>query len=261
VRGQRDLRLVTGLAAACAALGLAIPLAGLSLIFAAPLALVLPGYAIVAAAFARRPLDWPQTLLLSVALSLCVLVLGGLLLNYAPGGIRALSWAILLVLVTLGACRAAALRRVRQSAAPIGRPRLRVRRRDAALALGGLAAAVVAVVLSASSFPAEHAVGYTQLWIVPAPGSGETRARVGVRSDEQRPVDYDLRVKIGAEQPEIVHRSFSLAPGEERIVAVGPAAAPPGTRVPVTATLLRHNRPYRVYRRVKSSLVAPTQPR
>jgi uncharacterized membrane protein len=260
VRGQRDLRLVAWLAPVCAALALAIPLAGVSLLFAAPLALLLPGYAIVAAAFARRPLEAPQVLLLSMALSLCVLALGGLLLNYLPGGIRDLSWAALLILITLGGCRAAALRRTRQSSR-IGRPRLRMRRRDAALLLGGVAAAGAAIVLSASSFPAEHAVGYTQLWIVPAPGSGEARAQVGVKSDEQRPVDYDLRVKIGEEQPEVVRRSFVLRPGEERVVNVGPASAPPGARVPVTAALLRHNRPFSVYRRVKASIVAPAQPR
>ena len=50
-------------------------------------------------------------LALSVGLSLAMLALGSLVLNYVPGGIRACSWAVLLVLVVLAASREAALRR------------------------------------------------------------------------------------------------------------------------------------------------------
>ncbi len=76
---------------------------------------------------------------------------------------------------------------------------------------------------------------------------------MGVRSQQQTSVDYDLRVRIGDDA--VLRRSFRLAPGETRLVKL---RAPPGTKgtVPVIATLLRHNRPFQVYRRVKGSLTA-----
>jgi uncharacterized membrane protein len=220
-----------------------------------PLVLILPGYAITAAAFARRPLAPAQFLLLSIALSLAVLVLGSLLLNYV-GGIHPLSWAILLVLVVLAACRAAALRRGKMGKGP-SRPRPRLRGLEVAMVFGGVAAAVVAIVLSSSTVPVGDAIGYTQLWVLPEAGSGGREVQVGVRSQQQASTDYDLRVRIG--QDALARRSFRLAPGETRLVKLRAPAGSEGT-LPVIATLLRHNRPFSVYRRVKGSLIAPRGP-
>jgi hypothetical protein len=258
MRGHRDLRLVVWGAVACAVLGLLVPLTALSLLFAAPLTLLLPGYAIAVAIFAERRLDRSHLLPLSLALSLITLVLGGLLLNYLPGGLAPLPWALLLTLVTLGACRLAALRRAPGTARGAWRPP-RVARRDAWLAAGGLLLGVAAIVLAMTTLPASNARGYTQLWLLPAPGSRHTEAKVGVRSDEQRATRFDLRVKIGAAgaTPQVIHRSFELAPGEARVIRVGPAAGATGAAVPVTAILLRHDQPYKIYRRVRGWLTAP----
>ncbi len=255
MRGHGDLRLAAAAALLCALLALLIPVDGIALVFAMPLALVLPGYAITAAAFARRPLAWPQFLLLSIALSLAVLVLGSLLLNYL-GGIHPLSWAVLLVLVVLAAGRAAALRRGKAGRGPSW-PRPRLRRLEIAMVLGGVAAAVVAIVLSSSTVPVGDAIGYTQLWVLPQAGTEGREVQVGVRSQQQVSTNFDLRVRIG--QDALVRRSFRLAPGETRLVKL---RAPPGSSgtLPVIATLLRHNRPFSVYRRVKGSLVAPRGP-
>jgi hypothetical protein len=252
VRGQGDLRLAAAAAVLCAVLALLIPVDGVALVFALPLVLLLPGYAITAAAFAQRPLAAPQLLLLSIALSLATLVLGSLVLNYI-GGIHPLSWALLLLVVVFAACRVAAVRRG-SSGKGVRLPRLRLGGLQAAMLLGAVAAAAVALVLASTSVPAEDALGYTQLWILPQPGTGGSRAQVGVRSQQQTSLDYDLRVRIGSDV--VLRRSFRLAPGETRLVKL---RAPPGTAgtVPVIATLLRHNRPTKVYRRVKGSLTAP----
>jgi Protein of unknown function (DUF1616) len=254
VKGHGDLRLVAWGSLLCAVTALLAPWGVVSLIFAAPLALVMPGYAIAAAAFARRELEWAKFAVLSVALSLATLALGGLILNYAPGGIRGVSWAVLLLLVVLGGCSAAALRRKKEPAVRSW-PRIRLRPVELGLMLAGLAAVVAALVLSAATLTATDALGFTALWIVPATGSGRSEARIGVRSEELGATDFDLRIRIGKRQ--IVRRSFRLRPGEGRVVTVGPPAAPVGSRVPVVATLLRHNHPFSVYRRVKGSLVAP----
>jgi uncharacterized membrane protein len=255
VRGQGDLRLVGAVAVLCAVLALLIPVDGVALVFAVPLTLFLPGYAITAAAFAQRPLAPPQFLLLSLALSLATLVLGSLVLNYL-GGIHPLSWALLLLLIVFAACRVAALRRGTSGRA-VQLPHLRPGGLQAAMLIGAVAATAVALVLASTSVPADDALGYTQLWILPQPGTAHSRAQVGVRSQQQTSVDYDLRVRIGSDV--VLRRSFRLAPGETRLVKL---RAPPGTQgtVPVIATLLRHNRPTKVYRRVKGSLTAPRGP-
>jgi hypothetical protein len=256
--------MVAWAAVLCAVLALLIPWEAVSLIFAAPLALVLPGYAIVAAAFASRELDGPRRAVLSVSLSLATLALGALVLNYAPGGIRGSSWAVLLVAVVLAACRAAAVRRKGKVTA-IPRPHLRLSRIELGLSLGGLGAVVAALVLASSTLHAGKALGFTEMWILPVPGSGGSEARVGVRSEEQTTTGFDLGIRIGRKGG-IVHHSFSLAPGESRVFTVGlpPApvgpAAPVGSAVPVVATLLLDADPLHVYRRVNGSLVVPETP-
>lgn len=255
MRGQRDLRIAAWAAALCAVLALLTPWEAVSLVFAAPLALVLPGYAITAAAFAGRELDGPRRAVLSLALSLATLALGALVLNYVPGGIRGLSWAVLLVAVVLAACRAAAVRRKGKVAA-IPRPRLRLSRVELGLGLGGLAAAVAALALASSTAPAGKGVGFTEMWILPVPGSGGSEARIGVRSEEQATVGFDLGIKIGRKNG-IVRHSFSLAPGENRVFTVGPPSTPVGSTVPVVATLLLDTDPRHVYRRVNGSLAIP----
>ncbi len=111
MKGHKDLRLVCLLALASAALALLLPWGPLCLVVALPLVLFLPGYALVAAIFAHGKIPLRHLLVLSIGLSLAVLALGALLLNYLPGGIRAGWWALLLVIVVFAAARGAAIRR------------------------------------------------------------------------------------------------------------------------------------------------------
>lgn len=250
MRGHRDLELVAIASPVCAVAALLAPWPALGLAFAAPLALFLPGYAIVAATFARRRLDLTRTLLLSVGLSLAVLALGALPLNYL-GGVHGVTWAILLLLVTVNGCRIAALRRPRDSGAP-AIPTLRLSRADGGLLLGGLGLAVAALILASTSLPAKEALGYTELWVVPETGPRGARVEVGIRSEEQDPLAYHLRIRIG--ESRVVRRSFELEPGESEIVGVRTSPSPSGRPVQVVATLLRQDLPQSVYRRVKAWL-------
>ena len=240
-------------------MALLIPFEAVRLLFAAPLALFLPGYAIAAACFSRDSLDRPRFLLVSLVLSLSTLALGGLLLNYMPGGIRPLSWALLLLAVTAGGCWVAAKRW------PVGKrptrgPRLSSPKpAAAALLLGGLATATAALVLSATTVPADDVVGYTELWALPAAGAESSEVKVGVGSQEQTTVPYDLLVKVG-EQP-LVRREFSLEPGAEQIVRLRTEPSPSGSPIPVTATLLRQNQTDKIYRRVMTWLPPLGPPR
>lgn len=255
MKGHRDLEIVAAGSLLCALAALLIPLAALSLLFAIPLLLVAPGYAIVAATFARRPIGQPQVALLSVALSLATLVLGGLLLNYTPGGLQALPWALLILLVVLNGCRLAALRR---APAVSGRklPRPRIGRRDGALLLGGAALAALALGLAMTTLPAKNARGFTQLWVTPEAGAVAGSAEIGVGSEEQHEASYLLKVRLGKATQPFVH-TFTLRPGETRTLDFEAPPFSSGAPVPVTARLFLRDRPNAVYRRVSAWIPAP----
>jgi uncharacterized membrane protein len=87
-------------------------------LLALPLVLVLPGYALVAAAFPEAGRSLAERLLYGVGLSLAVAALGGFALNLTPWGLRAEAWATLLGGIALAACAIAWARRRRGDAAP-----------------------------------------------------------------------------------------------------------------------------------------------
>ncbi len=257
MKGHRDLSAVAAASVLCALAALVLPFPAICLVLAVPLALILPGYAITAAIFARRQtVEWPQALLLSVGLSLVTLALGGLLLNYVPGGIHALSWAVLLLLVVLNGCRTAALRRPEAPAGAPQWPRLHVTVPGAGLLLGALAMTIAALVLAFTTLPASNARGYTQLWLLPAKAPRQG-VLIGVASDEQNPTTYTLRVRVG-DRPNSVVRHFSLDPGRRwffRLRSESPLKA--GQSIPVSAALFAENDPHDVYRRVSGWMSGP----
>jgi hypothetical protein len=261
VRGHRDLKLVSVGSVACALVALLLPVEVVRLLFAAPLALFLPGYAITSSAFARRFVTLPQLLTLSLGLSLTVLALGSLALNFVPGGLRAGSWAILLTLVVLATSREAALRRPKPGAwrgPKIERPRIPAA--GGILLLAGTLAAAAAVALAFATLPAKHAVGYTELWMQSFDRPGLAGVRIGVGSEEQHRTAYRLRVRFG-DGGEPAVRYFALNPGQTKAVRV-PAKLPPSSHaLPVVAALFRQDRSDRPYRRVSGWIASsvPTQ--
>ncbi len=253
--GERDLVAAVATAVLCAVVVLCIPLEGLRLAAAVPLSLFLPGYAITAAAFGGRQLEGPQLLVLSVATSLATLAVGGLLLNYLPGGLRTASWAGLLLLVVLGGCIIAAQRRPAPTSTWLPRLHLQIRSVDGALLrwatlamLGGVLAAGLALAISWTPVPAKNAVGYTRLWMLPSGGAARAHLRIGVDSEEQHPVAYKLEVQLGRRHTPVSSR-LVLEPGQSRVLNLRVRRRPPGS-VPVTALLFRRDHPNAAYRRV-----------
>jgi len=257
VKGYRDLRLVAAATVLCAAVSLITPLGAVRIMFAAPLALFLPGYAITAAASGRRPLGWPQLLPLSVGISLAALALGSILLNYTPGGLRGAPWALLLTLITLGSCRVAALRRPvgrqRQAAIALPRPAPAV----TVLVAAGVTMAIAALVLAQTTMRADGAFGYTELWMVP-PAQSDRVARIGVTSEQQRPTAYRLVARLGDGSPPVDH-SFTLDPGESRFLSLNPGTS--AKPIPVVAELYKRGRLEVVYRQVSGWVPAGEAPR
>ena len=246
MRGHRDLTVAGAGAVACAVLALLIPWPALSVVFALPLCLLLPGYAIAAATFARRPLLRPQLFALSIALSLCALALGAVALNYL-GGLHAGSWALLLAALVLACCRLAAVRRPAPE---------RIRRRPLPrrpplpqLALYGVALAIAAAAIGLAfvPLPASNAIGHTELWISTATGEDGSVVTVGVKSQEQEETSYFVRVRGERGGPPAV-RLFDLAPGQERTIRI--PVQTPAVPMKAIATLFRQSDPERIYRRV-----------
>ncbi len=257
MRGHADLRAAVAASLLCAVLALLLPLPGLRVLFAVPLALFLPGYAVVAVTFARRRLELPQRLLLSLGLSLVALALGAVLLNYMPGGIRAGSWALLLVLIVLGACRGAALRRPKAARSRLAIPRLSPRRAELGLLAAGALAVLAALILAFVPLSARNAIGYTEMWIKPFGNASRAGVKIGVGNREQADAEYRLRVRIGKEGEEAVTYRLALEPGQTQVRVVQIATQSTGQPTPVVAILAMADRPTVPYRRV-SAWVPPT---
>lgn len=257
MRGHADLRAAVAASLLCAVLALLLPFSGLRLVFALPLALFLPGYAIVAATFARRRLELPQMLLLSLGLSLATLALGAVLLNYMPGGIRAGSWALLLVLVVLAACRGAALRRPKPTTTKLALPQFSPRRTELGLLAAGALAVLAALVLAFVPLSAKNAIGYTEMWIKPFSNESRAGVKIGVGNREQTDAEYRLRVHIGPEGEETITYRVALEPGQTQVRVVPIEAPSSGPPTPVVAVLVMADSPTRPYRRV-SAWIPPT---
>lgn len=246
MKGHRDLTWASVAAVVAALVAALVPWEVIRLVAGLPLTLFLPGYAIVAVAFGSSELALPKRAMLSVGVSLTVLVLGALLLNVFPFGIRTASWAVLLAVVVIAACRGAALRR-----GPAGRQR---RRRTSfrpawgsvALLAAAVVVAIAALALAQKPLPAKNAEGFTVLWMLPT-DSREKAVAIGVESNEQDPASYRLEVKLGENSQSRSYR-VRLDPGEERVFEVA-VPSKPGRTTHVVASLYRDGRA-QLYRRV-----------
>ena len=198
-RSSTDLLLVAGIAD-LAMLATVVLHAGTAfeLVPAAMLVLVLPGYAVCAAAVPEQSLKALERCALSLGVSLALAACAGLALHLTPWGIKAQSWTILLALVTLGACAVAYWRRLHS---PTGAGLLE----DVHLELPGTSVAMLAVaVLVAGGAlyfsgqpPAELATqGYTVLWAVPDSAAAST-IHLGVQNGETSSREYLMRASWG----------------------------------------------------------------
>lgn len=255
MRGHRDLERVCAAAIVCALVAALVPWEVVRLIAALPLAIFLTGYAITAAAFGSQRLDMQRLTMLTLLCGLSVLCLGGIVLNFLPGGLRTVTWALLLVLVIFAAARTAALRRAAPARGGTATDRRRPaaqgpRMRKADLACGGLAlaVAVAALVFAYTPLPADKAVGYTALWMLPGDDASGPSVRVGVISAEQEAESYRLEVRVREGEEPSTYR-LALDPGEERVFRV-PLELEAGRGGRVVASLYDTTRPGELYRRV-----------
>jgi hypothetical protein len=233
---------VAGLAIAIVLLDLAPPPVRIAATL--PLVVLLPGYALTSALFARQPPEPPRYLLLSVGLSLAITILEGLALNLTPWGLQAASWALALGGTTIAAA-VVALLRGRRATPPIAAFAAGPSIRQGLLIGAGAAILAAAIVIASSPAPQEGLEGYTNLWMVPAAGAPST-LRVGVSSLEFATTRYKLQLEADGQ---VIHEwpAISLEPSQtwEADAIVRPEQLKAG---PVKAVLYRLDAPARVYR-------------
>ena len=233
---HRDLELVAIAAVLCALLAVAVPVEAISILAAAPLVLLLPGYAITAAAFGPRQLPAPQLIALSIGNSLAALVLGSLFLNHRARRRPRKG----LVGAPAGAAGARRLRGGGEAA----------RRLDS-----GSAAAAAAALLRGStgcwrsapsspwpprccwpgrSCPPSTRSATRSSRMLPTGNEQHPGVRIGVVSEEQDPTSYEVGLLESTRSRSVVLSGLVLKPGDSRVVnvpIVRSKAIPPGTKL------------------------------
>ena len=219
-------------------------------IWTLPLVLVLPGYALTAVMFPRGSLGVLDRLVFSLGLSVAIVILGGLALNWTPFGLRASSWSVLLASITLGACVVALVRR--QGRSVTGSARWGVRIPGFTIRQGlllGLAAVIVcaAIVVSSIGAAQQPFPGFTQLWILPTGGAKTSNAvHLGVSNMELKAMQYRLIVNMDGKVVK-VWPSIGLKSNEKWEATL---VLPQTEYVQVEALLYRAVAPTTIYRHV-----------
>jgi uncharacterized membrane protein len=217
-----------------------------------PLVLVLPGYALTYALFTNRVLGVPERLVLSLGLSLVIVILGGLVLNWTPFGLRASSWAVLLSSITLGASVVALIRGRGERASRSGWVGIGLIglnfRQGLLLSMAGvvLCGAVAVSIIGAVRQPFP---GFTQLWILPANGANKNAVRLGMNDRELTAVKYKLSVRVDGQVVK-VWPSIDLRPNEKWEATLIIAQTTHTGAARVEADLYRGDAPTKIYRHV-----------
>lgn len=182
-----------------------------------PLVFVLPGYALTIAIFPLRLPGLAERFVFSLGFSLVVVILGGLVLNWTPFGLRTGSWLFLLSGTILAACTVAYMRRREQSIAVsqwLGIKGVRITFRQGLLL--GLAVMVISAAIAVSCIGAaqQSRPGFTQLWIMSASKADpKNTVRFGVSNKESTMMNYRLVVNMDG-KPVRAWPSIRLKPNE-----------------------------------------------
>lgn len=227
----------------------------LGIILAFPLVFVLPGYTLTETLFRKGSLTTSDRLLFSLGLSVALDVLSGFVLNILPSGLQALSWAEFLgVLAVVFSLLAAYLRRGTLLSG-IQFPKFRLSLAQSLLF--GLAAVVALISVFSSIVGAEQQPypGFTQLWILPAPQTGQGCAvRIGIDSFESNPITYRVIMTMNMNEAQATTwPSIVLASQQEWKQLVPISLGTPGN-IFVEVRLYRLDKPQSVYRQVHLTL-------
>ena len=242
--------------AAAAGFGLALPGGApiLRAVLGTYLVLVGPGLAFTTALLPAKQLGTAEHVLTTVAASIALAVIGGLILDVTPWGLQPISWQVVLGGVTVVASLAALLRLHSLGERSGGmRPggNMQIPTLRLALPIVAMALLALAVYVARVPAPAERYQGYTTLWLAPESGQAgtQTGARLGVQSGEFEPTSYRLEVLVNGQLAN-AWPDLRLEPNQAwqvQLVLPDPGRA----ALEVEARLYRTDAPQLVYRQVR----------
>jgi len=243
-RRPSALTAVSALAVAAAAVAiLDVPV--LRTLLALPLVLGLTGYAITAALFSPGQLSSAERLTCSLALSLAVAALAGVVLNLTPWGLHTWTWSVLLATVTVVAAQAA-LRRPGMTAGSVLGVAVPLRLNQGLLLGAAALVSVLAIGLAREGALSQHSTPFTQLWIQPEGSPDASMVRVGITNVESTTITYRLELKVAGSVAH-VWEPVTLQNSEQWQATAQIYTVPAR---PVEATLYRLDAPQVVYRQV-----------
>jgi uncharacterized membrane protein len=209
------------------------------------MALVLPGYALMAALL--PPLDRPTILLLSLGLSLSVDIVGALVLNMTPWGLGPATWAAWLGGITLTGVLVALRRRRVQPTARLEISQLLRLFQPRDVVLFGLAALLlVGSILMIKSNVQNTNVPFTQFWAMAVPSSESNTIQIGVRNQEKKGETYSISIES---EGKLIRewQNVTLSPDEVWTQQIALLDRPEN---PVRVLLYRSAAPEQIYRAV-----------
>ena len=171
----------------------------LRVLFGVPLVLFIPGYALIAALFpAARDIDGIERVALSFGLSIAIVPLTGLALNYTPWGIRLDPIVICLSILTIGLCLAAQYRRARLPADErfmVSFPEMRQAVSDEFFRKTG--SSRTDRILSIILLIVIIAAVVTTVYVIVVPKEGEKFTEFFILGQDQKAADYPSRIMAG----------------------------------------------------------------
>jgi uncharacterized membrane protein len=211
------------------------------------LVLILPGYALAAAFFQPGAIPAAERTVYTVALSIAVAGLGGVLTQIVFNLDRGV-WVALLLAATVAACWAAQRRRELlplDSAAPrFQLPGISPLAIAATLVAIGIAATAFGIAVNGTSDSRADA-HFAELWVLSQPGaspsSAEPGVSIGVGNHEGRSVSFLVRAARGAKV--LARWKVHLARGDRWQTSL--RTPPLSAAKPLRVTLLREGRVYR----------------
>ncbi|HYU76016.1 MAG TPA: DUF1616 domain-containing protein [Ktedonobacteraceae bacterium] len=226
---------------------------GVGIILALPLVFVLPGYILSEVLFHKHSFNFSSRLLLSLGLSLTIDVMSGFILNMLPGGLQALSWAVLLGLLTAAFSVGAAYLRRSSPGNRVRQPRFRFNLSGYMLFGLAMIVAIFSVLYALTGAGQQPYPGFTQLWMLPIVQTGKTcSVRLGVHNFETTPVTYRITMSVNGDQVTSWPAVLLASQGEwEHRIPIAPRTT---DTVHVEAQLYRLDKPQVVYRSVDSTL-------